>query len=206
VNAPETFTLQLSPAWWPLGDGSDPIDAVVDVLIGQLAPDLEPAEERGLRASLAVYGEWAGSLAPGERRSFALVRDPATARADALLSWRFGEAPEGAYEHLLASARAQSSTDTVELVNPTVVETRVPLGRAVVVHDIAYARTAGVQRPARERCVVAVFPDGTDALLELTVLTIDLSLFDDLPDYLLRVASGEALPAPGYREVDGGTE
>jgi len=202
----EAFTLQLSTAWWPLGDGTDPIEEVIDVLIERLAPDLAPAEERGLRAGLAVHSEWARSLAPGERQSFALVRDPATGRVDALLSWRFGEAPEGAYEHLLTSARAQESTDDVELVNPSVVETRVPLGRAIMVHDIAYTRTAGVQRPARERCIVAIFPDGTEALLELTVSTVDLSLFDDLPDFLLRLAAGEAVPAPGYREVMDGTE
>ncbi|QNO38145.1 hypothetical protein H4J02_03700 [Protaetiibacter sp. SSC-01] len=205
MTAVETFTLSLAPQWWPLGDGSDPIDAVIDVLIERLAPELAPAEERGLRASLAVHAEWARTLAPGQRRSYALVRDPETARADALLSWRYGEAPEGAYEHMLASARAQTSTDTVELVDPSVVETRVPLGRAIVVHDVAYARTPGVQRPARERCIVAVFFDDSDALLELTVSTIDLALFDDLPEYVLRLAAGEELTAPGYPEPVEGT-
>jgi hypothetical protein len=204
MTAADGFTLSLDGSWWPLGDGSDPVESVIDVLIENLAPNLAPAEERGLRASLAVHAEWARSLAQGQRRSFALVRQPSSARADALLSWRFGEAPEGAYETLLASARGQESTETVELVNPSVTEMRVPLGRAIVIHDIAYSRTAGVQRPARERCIVAVFPDGSDALLELMISTIDLSLFDDLPDYLLRLAAGEELGVPGYRESVGG--
>jgi len=69
-----------------------------------------------------------------------------------------------------------------------------------VVHDIAYTRTPGVQRPARERCIVAVFPEGGDVLLELTVSTIDLSLFEDLPEYLLRLAAGEEDVVPGYRQ------
>ncbi|MCS0500352.1 hypothetical protein [Protaetiibacter mangrovi] len=202
----DALSLSLDRSWWPLGDGGDPIEAVLDVLIENLAPDLAPAEERGLRASLAVHAEWARSLPAGERSSFALVRDPSTARADALLSWRFGEAPSGAYDELLASARSRTSTDQVELVRPTTVETTVPAGRAIVIHDIAYTRTPGVQRPARERCIVAVFPTDSDALLELTASTIELSLFDDLPDYLLRIAAGEELGVPGYREsVGGGT-
>jgi hypothetical protein len=132
--------------------------------------------------------------------SFALVRDVTTARADALLSWRLSEVDEGAYERYLASARELASTDAVELVNPSAEEASVPIGRAIVVHDIAYTRTPGVQNPARERCTVAVFPDGTAALLEITVSTIELSLFDDLPDYVLRLASGEQPGVPGYRE------
>lgn len=205
MSAAGTFTLSLPSVWWPLGDGTDPIGDVIDVLFEHYQPELEPAEERGLRASLAVHAEWARSLAPGERRSFALVRDARTARADALLSWRFGVAPEGAYEHILESAKALRSTETVELVDPSVVETRVPLGRAIVIHDVAYARTPGIQQPARERCIVALFPDGSDALLELNLSTIDLSIWDDLPDYLLRVASGEELPVPGYPEPMEGT-
>jgi hypothetical protein len=200
MTAAESFTLSLDRAWWPLGDGSDPIEDVVDVLVERLAPELAPAEERGLRASLAVHAQWARMSTPGEGQSFALVRDPSTARADAVLSWRFGEAPPGAYERFLASADALASTDDVELVNPSVVEAALPVGRAIVVHDIAYTRTPGVQRPARERCIVAVFPEGGDVLLELTVSTIDLSLFEDLPEYLLRLAAGEEDVVPGYRE------
>lgn len=204
MSSDEEFVLSIDRAWWPLGDGSDPVDAVIDVLIEHQAPELAPADERGLRASLAVYAEWAATLTQGQRNSFALVRDPATARADALLSWRLAEVPSDGYERFLASARALTSTDTTELVNPSVVEATVPVGRAIVVHDIAYTRTAGVQHPARERCIVAVFPTGTDALLELTVATIELSLFDDLPDYVLRLAAGEELGVPGYRESVGG--
>ncbi len=198
------FTLSIDRAWWPLGDGTDPIEQVLDVVLAHNAPELPPAEERGLRASLAVHAAWAASLAPGQRQSFALVRDATTARADALLSWRLSEVDAGAYDRYLESARELASTDTVELVNPSVEEATVPIGRAIVVHDIAYTRTPGVQNPARERCVVAVFPTGTPALLEITVSTIELSLFDDLPDYVLRLASGEELGVPGYRESVGG--
>lgn len=206
MTAADSFTLSLDRAWWPLGDGSDPIADVIDVLIERLDPELPPAEERGLRASLAVHAEWARSSAPGQGQSFALVRDPSTARADAMLSWRFGEAPSGAYEHFLSSARALASTDDIELVNPSVTEVQLPIGPAIVVHDIAYTRTPGVQRPARERCIVAIFPGDGDVLLELSVSTIELSLFDDLPEYLLRLAAGEEDAVPGYREsVEGAT-
>lgn len=198
------FTLSIDTAWWPLGDGSDPVDEVIDVLIERGAPELPPAEERGLRASLAVHAEWARSLAAGQRMSFALVREPSTARADALLSWRLSQVGEGDYGRYLDSARALQSTEGVELVNASAVEAAVPIGPAIVVHDIAYTRTPGVQTPARERCTVAVFPTGTRACLEITVSTIELSLFDDLPDYVLRLASGEELGVPGYRESVGG--
>lgn len=198
------FTLSIDSAWWPLGDGTDPIDDVLDVLIARGAPELAPAEERGLRASLAVHAAWARSLAAGQRMSFALVREPSTARADALLSWRLSEVDEGDYGRYLADAQALESTEQVELVNASAVEATVPIGPAIVVHDIAYTRTPGVQTPARERCTVAVYPTGTPARLEITVSTIELSLFDDLPDYVLRLASGEELGVPGYRESVGG--
>jgi len=198
------FTLSIDSAWWPLGDGTDPIADVIDVLIERNASELAPAEERGLRASLAVHAEWARSLSAGQRMSFALVREPSTARVDALLSWRLSEVEEGAAARYLAAARALTSTDQVELVNPSAVEATVPIGPAIVVHDIAYTRTPGVQTPARERCTVAIFPTGTSACLEITVSTIELSLFDDLPDYVLRLAAGEEIGVPGYRESVGG--
>jgi len=203
VTAAESFTLALDRAWWPLGDGTRSAVEVVEELMEHFEVDVPPAEERALRASLASFHDWARTLAPGRRSSFALVRDPATGRADALLSWRFGEAPEGAYDRILESARSLASTDDVQLVNNSATEVAVPVGRAIIVHDIAYSRTQGLQRPARERCMAAVFPEGSSALLELTVLTLDLALFTDLPDYVTRLVSGEELGVPAVRGFDG---
>src|SRR5690606_26063468 len=116
------------------------------------------------------------SLAPGERRSFALVRDPRGGRVDALLSTRYSALAEDIYDEYLALARSQRSTERVELMNPEIEERTLPGGRAIAVHDYVVFRDGGVQQAARERVTVAYFPSADPTLIELHIATPDLAL------------------------------
>lgn len=196
----ESISVELDGAWWPLGDGTDAAEAIADALITTLVPDLSGTVETALRANLVSFAEWSKMLAPGERRSFALVRDPQLGRVDALLSWRFSELDGGFYDQYLALARSQKSTDTVELVNQRVLEFSIPAGRAIAIHDALLIRDVGLLQPARERCTVALFVEGAPALLELHIATLDLSLFDDLVEYAMALVAGDNPGVPGRIE------
>lgn len=200
MTEPVAPHILLDRAWWPLGDGSDPTDGVADALLSTLAPHLTGPAARALRANLVAYGEWALSLAPGERRSFALVRDLQLGRAEALLSWRYSLLADDVYDEYLALANAQESTARAELVNKVVAETMLPGGRALTIHDFVVFTDGGVPQPARERCTVAFFLDAAPALIELHIATPDLSLFDDIVGYAVSLLSGEPVGVPGYLE------
>lgn len=198
------ISMELDRAWWPLGDGTDPVEAIADALLSTLAPDLDGPPAIALRANLVTFAEWSQMLAPGERRSFALVRNPALGRVDALLSWRFSRIEGDVYDQYLALARSQESTERVELVNQRVLEYALPAGRAIAIHDVLIIRDGGLLQPARERCTVALFADAAPALLELHIATLDLSLFDDLVEYAMALVAGEQPGVPGQLEYRGG--
>jgi hypothetical protein len=166
-------------------------------------PDLEAPAATALRANLVSFAEWSQMLAKGERRSFALVREPALGIVDALLSWRYSAVEGDLYADYLALAAAQRSTETVELINQRIEEYRVPSGRAIAIHDFLVIREGGVLQPARERCTVAVFPDNASVLIELHIATMDLALFDDLVAYAIALVSGERPALPGRLEYRG---
>jgi len=205
INAqgPTGYFVELEPAWWPLGDGTDPAEGIADALVETLAPEVEGPARTALHANLAIFAEWSQTLAPGERRSFALVRQPKLGRVDALLSWRYSRVADGVYDQYLELARNQKSTETVELVNQRVLEYTVPAGRAIAIHDVLLIRDGGLIQPARERCTVALFIDAEPVLVELHLATMDLSLFDDIVEYSIALISGENPGVPGLLEYHG---
>ena len=200
----EVFAIQLDRAWWPLGDGNFEPEAIADALIETMAPSLDDQASTGLRAHLSAYARWAQSLAPGSRRSFVLVRDPSEGRADALVSWRYSTVEGDIYDQYLSIARAQQPTEDFDLVNQRILEYRLPAGRAIAVHDFVVDLRGGLAQPTKERCTLALFPDGQSLLIELHLATIDLALFDDMVEYAVGIMSGEVLPPPGRIELTGG--
>lgn len=197
------LSLEVDTRWWPLGAGNVEPGVLADALIERLAPEVEGPEATALRANLTGYAEWARMLAPGQRRSFALVRSPERGRVDALMSFRYSATPASAYDRYLELARGQESTDTVELVNQRVLEYQVPAGRIIAVHDVLVIRDGAVQLPARERCTAALFLAGEDRLVELHLATLDLLLFADIVDYAVAMVSGQQPEVPGVLEYRG---
>jgi hypothetical protein len=197
------FTVNLDGAWWPLGDGTDAPTDIADALMTTLIPGLEGPSAIALNANLVMFAEWAQMLAPGERRSFALVRTPELGSVDALLSWRYSETIDGLYERYLEIARDQHSTQTVELVNQRVLEYEIPTGRAIVIHDSLIIRDGGLIQPARERCTTALFLNSGPYLVEQHLATMDLALFDDIVEYSLGLLSGENPGVPGLLQYRG---
>jgi hypothetical protein len=196
----ESPQILVDKAWWPLGDGTDPAEGVADALIDTFAAELATPARSALRANLVAYAEWSQSLTPGERRSFALVRDQRLGQVDALLSWRYSALADDIYAEYLSLARNQRSTPRVELVNPVIEERRLAGGRAIVIHDFVVFRDGGVQQAARERVTVAYFLDAAPALIELHIATPDLTLFDDIVEHAVGMVSGEVVGVPGYLE------
>jgi len=199
------FNIEVDTRWWPLGSGSHEPEVIADALIGRLAPEVEGPVAIALRANLVSYAEWSQMLAPGQRRSFALVRSPELGRVDALLSFRYSATPGSAYDRYLELARQQESTDTVELVNQRVLEFAVPAGRVIAVHDVLVIRDGSMRAPARERCTAALFLKGQDRLVELHIATLDLLLFNDIVEYAVAMVSGDEPQVPGVLEYRGGT-
>lgn len=200
----EAFAIELDRAWWPLGDGNFEPEAIADALVETMAPPLDENTKTGLHAHLSAYARWAQSLAPGSRRSFVLVRDPAAGRADALASWRYSTVEGDVYDRYLDIARAQKPTEDFDLVNQRILEYRLPAGRAIAVHDFVVDLRGGLAQPTKERCTLALFPDGEPLLIELHLATIDLALFDDMVAYAVALMSGELVPPPGRLEYTGG--
>ena len=197
------LTLDLHAAWWPLGDGSATPEVVADAVIEDAALPESP-EREALRAQLVGVGRLAAGLPSGSRWSWALVRDPRIGRAEALLSVRASATEGDLYARYLTEAGERVSTETTELIQPRVLETVVPGGRVIVTRDFTRRVVReGVMPPVMERCTAGVFLNDENALLEITLITPDLALFDDIVDYVLNLASEKPSGAPGVLRYDG---
>lgn len=185
----EPNVLVLEPAWKLLPEpGGDPTGAI-EAIVAEF--DLREQVASALQVALLRANEYALGLAPGSRRSFALVSDPQTARVDAVLSARLSRVAPDAYEEYLRGAESSADANPeVEVINRTLVELVLPAGRAIATHDFTLNRNEdGVPQPALERALIALFVTGSPALIEFSVAAQDLAVFDDMADYLLGVVS-----------------
>lgn len=197
----DRLELELAPSWYPLPAVGESIEPAVDELIAGFEP-LDEEPRRQLRGGLDAVIRLSHSLAPGARTSYALVLAPASGRVQALLSIRLSRITADAYANYLAAARAYAGDARIEVVNRVVEEVTLPAGRGVLSRDFTMQiEREGVPDPALERCFLAVFPDGYETAVELTLLTQNLALFDDAGSYLMALASGERPVISGAEEA-----
>ena len=188
TDDPTILAIHLRPEWKELpADGRD-------AWVEETAAGFDIDDEARLRLSRSLEAAVRNldALAPGSRRSFALVVAPELGRVDAVLSVRYSQVTQDAYANYLAAARAVTSTETVELLNRKVEEVLVPAGPAVVVSDILVpARTGAFAPAATERAFLAVFPEGWATAMDFTYLSQNLGALDDAAEYLVGIASGQ---------------
>lgn len=184
------LVVEIDGSWTELPAGPDGADERLAEIIGGFELDESAAGrlERSLRLVMAV----AANLPAGARRSYALVPDPTSGSAQALLSLRVSRVTPDAYDNYLAAARALESDDKLEVIRRTIDEVVLPAGRGVLSRDFTLARvTEGVPDPATERTFLALFPTDADTAVEFTLLTQNLALFADAGEYLLALAANE---------------
>ena len=188
--------LPLRPEWRELppveaGDPAAAIGAIVDTL----APSPEAAP--GIRAGLTAVTALAHGMAPGPRRSYALVRRPDGGLIDALLTFRLVGRGSVTVEEYFEAASRPLAADGVDVVNRTVDRIQLPSGLGVASHDFTLdVDGEGVGNPALERAFLALFPDGTETVVEFSLLTQDLALFDDAQLFLAHFAAGDNPETP----------
>ena len=153
------------------------------------------ARDRLIQALSAVS---AVAQAPqrGGRTHWAFVPIPDSGRVEALLSLgRIASSAAEADEYRDAASVNLDGPDAdpknpAELVNRTVSEHVLPVGRAIAIHDFVIEQSpGGVADPAVERAIVAVFPDRAARGIEMSIVTQNLVWFSDITGYLVDIAS-----------------
>lgn len=179
------------PQTWHLlaGDAAD-VDERITAIISKLAVEHDSARQqltRGLRAVTAL----ALGLPGGARTNHALVSVPESGVVDALLSIRLSVTASAAYDNYVRAARSVMGTEETELIRRTVDELEIPGARAVASRDFTLPRQReGIPAPAMERAFLAVFPHEAETVVEFSLFTQNLALFDDPTDFLIGLASG----------------
>lgn len=195
VFPPATVEAFIDVAWRALPTPEEDADLAIEKLITSL--EVDEAAERGLRTGLGSVNVLAHRLTTGNRRSYALVRNPASGIVDALLSTKLSQVEPDAYDQYFAAIRATDVADGFEIINRTLIETRLPAGRAIVLHDFtATDDSGGMPEPALERAILALFVDGSAALIEFYLAAQNLALFADMEEFLITLASGERARTP----------
>jgi hypothetical protein len=196
----DQLRIALGGAWFALPARGDDVEGGIAALLDELGP-LEEEATRQLTAGLRIVTGVAHGLAPGSRTDHALILDPSSGRVQALLSIRLVRVVPDAYANYLAAARSYDGDEHTEVVNRTVEEVELPVGRGILSRDFTLPRTReGIPDPALERCFLVVFPTGYETAAEFTLLTQNLALFDDAGSYLLAVAAGENPRIPGRED------
>ena len=181
--------LVLEDSWKPLPAAGTDAESAVETIVAGFA--LTDSLAAALTLAISRASDYANALAPGERRSFALIGDPLLARVDAVLSVRLSRVASDAYEQYLALAQgATEANPAVEVIDRTLLEVDLPAGRAIASHDFTLNRHEdGVPQPALERALVALFIGDAPALIEFSLAAQDLTVFEDMTGYLLGVVS-----------------
>lgn len=187
--AGSVYTVSIDGFWRALPATDEDAAAAIDTMVEGFAVDPQAAER--LRHGLTAVTTLARSLAPGERRSYALVRDPGNGAVEALLSTRVSRVSTTAVDDYRARIAEGRRQDDIDIVNRTVEERDLPQGHALVVHDITLREDGeGLIEPALERTILALFVHDSDVLIEFYLATQDLALFDDMVGYLVDLVAG----------------
>lgn len=190
-----TFEVDIPGGWHKLPLDPEETASAVAQLAASLVDDPD-ARERLVYALAAVAAVAQAPRRHG-RQHWAYVPDPSTGRVEALLS--LGDMPggRGDYENYLALASVDLDVaetpqpgTAAELINRTVAERRIAVGRVVSIHDFVIQPTAGgVPDPAVERAIVALFPDRASRAVECSIVTQNLAQFEDVTGYLVDIVA-----------------
>lgn len=179
------------PDTWHL-IASEPADADtrITAIVDQLAPTSDNVRIRLARGLRAVTGIALG-LPVGARSNHALINRAESGVVDALLSIRLSVTRPDSYDNYVRAARAVVGTEETELIRRTVDELQIPGARAVASRDFTLPRQReGIPAPAMERAFLAVFPHEAETVVEFSLFTQNLALFDDPTEFLIGLASG----------------
>ncbi|MCU1515052.1 MAG: hypothetical protein JWO10_2142 [Microbacteriaceae bacterium] len=185
------YAISLPAEWYQLPGSRNTGDALAAIVSGFDLPD-ETAE----RVKFALQNVNGVSFEAPGRSNFALIRNPASGRVDAIMSISFPRQSAQSLADYREAARSVIPIAGLEQVERTVSEYPLPAGPAIVVHEFVLPRTdGGVSDPAVERAIVALFPDGFDSFFEFSIKTQDLTVFEDAAEYLLDIVAQVHLSA-----------
>lgn len=196
MSAPDSdvLAIPIRNAWLPLPASS--LDQSIESIVGELALGADDAE--GLINALHAVSATAAALPAGARRNYALVVSPGARRVEALLSIRVSTVTGKALADYLAAAESVTSDDRAEIIDRSIREAELAAGRAVISHDFLLpASSGGIALPTLERGFLALFPTDRSTMIEFTIITQNLALFDDLAEYMIALVNGEDPLPPG---------
>ena len=175
------YVLKLPADWHPLDGETEGEHRAFADLVANFEVDVATAS----RLLIALDSVWsaASSSKRNGGRTWALVRDPQSGNVDAILTSDIRVLTEGFGfdKYLDLVTESAKSTDSLEVVNRTFLTTQLPAGPAIVVHDFVLPlEMNGVQDPATERVICAIFPLGWNVMAEFAVVTQNLVLSTDL--------------------------
>ncbi|MCU1424005.1 MAG: hypothetical protein JWM51_296 [Microbacteriaceae bacterium] len=191
-----TFDVEIPAGWHklPAPGRAEDTDAAVRAIVDGL--DIVGDTRHSLLHVLAAVTAVAQAPKRGGRMHWALVPEPGNGRVEALMSLgTIANAPGRFEEYKNAAAVDLDEPDAdadnpAELINRTVSERTLRVGRAVAVHDfVIEPTTGGVADPAVERAIVALFPERAGRGIEMSIVTQNLAWFDDVTGYLVDIAS-----------------
>jgi hypothetical protein len=185
------------PAGWhqlPSANGPEATNDAIARIAGVIGASGETRDR--LVQALAAVTAIAQSPIRGGRTHWAFVPVPSSGRVEALMSLgriASSSAEADAYRDAASvnlDGPDPDPTNPAELVNRTVTEHALPVGRAIAIHDFVIEPTrGGVPDPAVERAIVALFPDRAARGIEMSIVTQNLVWFEDITGYLVDIAS-----------------
>jgi hypothetical protein len=185
---PQPGTLPLPVGWVPLAPhGADPSDWVEGYL-NSLREQPTAIVRAQLRYSLLTVMELAATMRPGKRYNFALLEDPELGAVRALLSVQMLRTPASQMENYRARLEEADQNDSIQVLNREVFDVQFDAGHGIAMHDFTVsAEIEAVPDPALERTIIGLFVTGEDVLIEFSLYAQDLSVFDNMSQYLVDI-------------------
>lgn len=184
---PDTFEVRAIEGCFPVGVGIDESAESIEAVIEELGIGEFAAQQ--LRGSLSNAIEFLRLNGAESKQSWVYIRDGSSGRVDAVVTMEFFSVGEEDKEKYVAAFRGSDQPPGAEVINRRVQLAELPNGEAVVVHDFLLDDSeSNPAVPALERAIVGVFSRERAPMVEFTVLTQDLALFEDITEFAVMMA------------------
>ena len=180
--------LPLPEGWIALAPpGDDPAVWVEEYLDGLRDQPSAPVRAE-LRYGLLTMMEMTEGMRPGKRYNFAFLDFPAEGIVRSLLSVQMLRVTPDAIDNYRVLLENADRRDEIQVINRRVFDLELAAGTAVVLHDFTLsAEIEAVAEPALERAIAGLFVTGTDTMIEFALYAQDLTVFDDIVQYLVDI-------------------
>lgn len=174
---------------FPISTEPSLVDDSAESVVSEFDFNLDDEAKERFTQSVGNVVEFLKLNESDNKQAWVYLHDPSSGRIDAVVTIELFSVNAGDKDRYKEAVNAEHATDTENVVNRHASFHEVAEGEVIVVNDVLIPPADSVLIvPAIERAITAVFLHGDSMMVEISVLTQDLALFEDIAEFSRLIA------------------